>query len=124
MTYTTGGITVEMALGMVTGDASIGIDTLRSIEIVQGTNFDDTYDATGFGNGGHLDPALYNVGNGGTYNQFEGIGGDERSPETAARRSAISTRRLRSRSTWRLASDAGTAAGTSPRSEPTRSTAG
>ena len=44
----TGGITVDLAAGTVTGDASVGTDTLRSIEVVRGTNFADTYDATGF----------------------------------------------------------------------------
>ena len=44
----TGGITVNLAAGTVTGDASIGTDTLRSIESVRGTDFADTYDATGF----------------------------------------------------------------------------
>ena len=43
------GIAVNMAAGTVMGDASIGTDTLRSIELVRGTNFTDTYDATGFG---------------------------------------------------------------------------
>ena len=80
MTFTTGGIDVDFALGIVTGDASNGTDTLRSIEGVQGTNFADSFDATGFGDPYHLDPALYNVGNSGTfgsYNQFEGLGGDD-----------------------------------------------
>ena len=44
----TGGITVNMAAGTVVGDASVGTDTLRSIEAVRGTNFADSYDATGF----------------------------------------------------------------------------
>ncbi|KYG21639.1 hypothetical protein SE92_16370 [Bradyrhizobium sp. AT1] len=69
--FTTGSITVDMADGIVTGDASNGTDTLRSIEGVQGTNFDDTYDATGYGAGGA------NIGNNGTFNQFEGLGGDD-----------------------------------------------
>ena len=38
-----------MAAGNVVGDSQVGHDTLRSIEGVQGTNFDDTYDATNFG---------------------------------------------------------------------------
>jgi hypothetical protein len=44
----TGGITVHLAAGTLTGDASIGTDTLRSIEAISGTNFDDYFDATGF----------------------------------------------------------------------------
>ncbi len=70
--FTTGGVTVNMAAGTATGDASIGTDTLRSIEGVQGTNFADHYDATGYGAAGAL-----NVGNNGNFNQFEGLGGDD-----------------------------------------------
>ena len=45
---TTSGITVHLAAGTVTGDATVGTDTLLSVEAVRGTNFADTYDATGF----------------------------------------------------------------------------
>ncbi|MHC4050467.1 VCBS domain-containing protein [Bradyrhizobium sp. 25ACV] len=69
--FITGSITVDMAAGIVTGDASNGTDTLRSIEGIQGTNFDDTYDATGYGASGA------NIGNNGTFNQFEGLSGDD-----------------------------------------------
>ena len=31
-----------------TGDASVGTDTLRSIEFIRGSNFVDVYDARGF----------------------------------------------------------------------------
>ena len=72
LTYTTGAISVDMASGTVVGDASTGTDTLRSIEGVQGTIFDDTYVATGYGVAGAL-----NVGNNGTFNQFEGMGGND-----------------------------------------------
>ncbi|MEZ2144669.1 VCBS domain-containing protein [Bradyrhizobium sp. DN5] len=68
----TGGVTVDMAAGTATGDASIGSDTLRSIEGIQGTGYADSYDATGYGQNG-----ASNVGNNGTYNQFEGLGGDD-----------------------------------------------
>ena len=44
----TGAIIVDMASGIVFGDPSVGSDTLRSIETVRGTDFDDTYFATGF----------------------------------------------------------------------------
>ena len=77
LTYTTGGVSVDLVDGIVTGDASTGTDTLRSIESVQGTNFNDTFDATNFGAAGYLDPLLFNVGNNGTYNQFEGWDGDD-----------------------------------------------
>ncbi len=66
----TGGISVNMTTGVVTGDASVGTDTLRSIESVRGTNFADSYNATGFGSGA-------NVGNNGTFNEFEGMGGND-----------------------------------------------
>ncbi|MGL3111436.1 VCBS domain-containing protein [Bradyrhizobium sp. BR 1432] len=68
----TGGVTVDMAAGTATGDASIGSDTLRSIEGIQGTGYADSYDATGYGQNG-----ASNVGNNGSYNQFEGLGGDD-----------------------------------------------
>jgi hypothetical protein len=68
----TGGITVDMAAGTVTGDSSIGTDTLRSIEGIQGTVNNDTYVATGYGTGSAL-----NVGNNGNFNQFEGLGGND-----------------------------------------------
>ena len=77
MTHTTGGISVDFTLGIVTGDASNGVDTLRGFEGVQGTNFADSFDATGFGNSDHLNAMLFNVGNNGTYNQFEGLAGND-----------------------------------------------
>jgi VCBS repeat-containing protein len=70
--FSTGAITVNMGAGTVTGDASVGTDTLRSIEAVQGTNFNDVFDASTFGTAGAL-----NIGNNGTFNQFEGIGGND-----------------------------------------------
>jgi len=71
-TAITAGITVDMAMGTVTGDASLGTDTLRSIESIVATNFDDAYVATGYGSAGAL-----NVGNLGTINQFQGLGGND-----------------------------------------------
>ena len=70
--FSTGPVTVDMGAGTVTGDASIGSDTLRSIEAVQGTNFNDTFDASTFGTG-----TAQNIGNNGTFNQFEGLGGND-----------------------------------------------
>jgi hypothetical protein len=69
-TAVTTGIHVDMAAGFVTGDAAIGADTLRQVESVRGTNFADTYIATGFGSGA-------NVGSLGTLNEFEGLGGND-----------------------------------------------
>ena len=45
------GVAVELAAGRVTSPSS-GTDTLRSIENVQGSMFDDVYDARGFVGGG------------------------------------------------------------------------
>ncbi|OQW55470.1 MAG: hypothetical protein A4S14_12520 [Proteobacteria bacterium SG_bin9] len=74
---TTSGITVNMASGTVTGDSTVGTDTLRSVEAVRGTNFDDVYVATGFGLAGALNPAVNNVGSNGTFNEFGGSGGND-----------------------------------------------
>ena len=68
----TGGISVNLATGDVIGDASVGHDTLRSIELVRGTQFDDTYTAAGYGA-----PGALNVSDTGTFNQFEGMGGND-----------------------------------------------
>jgi len=77
----TSGISVDMAAGIVTGDAAVGIDTLRAIESVRGTNFADVYDATGGdgagGNPGFGAPGALNIGSNGTFNEFEGLGGDD-----------------------------------------------
>jgi VCBS repeat-containing protein len=70
------GIAVNMAAGSVTG-AHTGTDTLRRVEGVGGTEFADTYVATNFGAVGFLDPNSNNVGDFGTFNQFEGAGGDD-----------------------------------------------
>ena len=74
----TGAINVQLAAGTVTGNASIGVDTLRSIEFVTGTNFADIFNATGFSamsaNSGSIIPG---AGSAGTFNEFEGRGGDD-----------------------------------------------
>jgi len=71
------GIHVDMALGAVTGDVAIGADTLRSVEAIRGTNFADSYDASNFGAAGFLNTTTDNVGNFGTLNEFEGMGGND-----------------------------------------------
>jgi Ca2+-binding RTX toxin-like protein len=68
---TASGIHVNLAAGVVQGDATVGTDTLRSIEAVRGTDLADTFDATGFGAGST------NGGSLGTLNQFEGMGGGD-----------------------------------------------
>jgi VCBS repeat-containing protein len=67
----TGPVSINLAAGTVTGDASVGSDTLRSIEIVRGSNFDDTYNAVGFSG------ASANAGSAGAFNIFEGVGGND-----------------------------------------------
>src|SRR4029079_10705714 len=80
---TTGGITINMAAGTVIGDASVGHDTLRSIEAVRATDFADTYNASGFTttsiNGPNVGDAGFAIISGvqQAFNEFEGIGGDD-----------------------------------------------
>ena len=68
---TVSGITVNLAAGTVVGDASIGTDTLQAVEGIRGTNFADTYDATGFSG------TSTNAGSIGTFNNFDGQGGND-----------------------------------------------
>jgi Ca2+-binding RTX toxin-like protein len=70
------GITVDLAGGNVNGvDATaigfIGHDTLLSIESIIGTNANDIFNAAGF------DASSTNGGSNGTFNSFEGVGGDD-----------------------------------------------
>ena len=71
----TSGIAVNMQTGTVDGrdptDATVGHDTLRSIEIVKGTNLDDIYDARGFSG------TSTNAGSDGQWNKFQGNGGND-----------------------------------------------
>ena len=69
----TSGVIVNLALGTATGDASIGADTLRNIEGVQGTMLADSFNATGYGQAGALNVSTSN----GNFNQFEGLGGND-----------------------------------------------
>src|SRR5262249_19484864 len=77
----TSGISVNLALGIVHGDAAIGTDKMAGIESIRGTNFADTFDATGGdgpgGNPGFGELGAPNVGSNGTLNEFEGRGGDD-----------------------------------------------
>ncbi|NML15005.1 calcium-binding protein [Azohydromonas caseinilytica] len=45
----TAGVTVRLAEGIVSGNASVGTDTLREVEHIVGSNHADTYTAVGFG---------------------------------------------------------------------------
>jgi Ca2+-binding RTX toxin-like protein len=67
----TSGITVNLAQGIVAGDASVGTDTLRQVEMIQGTQYADIYDARGFSQ------TSVNAGDIGDFNTFEGRGGND-----------------------------------------------
>lgn len=87
--YGTAAIVVNLAAGTVTGDASVGADTLRNIENITGTNSADTFDATGYGatsTNKHFLGEDWNVfqplggndlivGNGRTILNYSGVGG-------------------------------------------------
>ncbi len=71
------GISVNLAAGIVAGDVRIGTDTLRSVEAVRGTDFADTFDATGFtATSTNAGSAGVNA-SGAAFNEFEGLGGDD-----------------------------------------------
>jgi Ca2+-binding RTX toxin-like protein len=66
------GINVDLANGIVIGDpATMGTDTLRSVEGVRGSYLADAYNAIGFSN------LSLNAGSSGTFNEFEGMAGDD-----------------------------------------------
>src|SRR5439155_13877201 len=69
----TSGVSVNMAAGTASGDASIGTDTLRNIEGMQGTMLADSYSATGYGLTGAANVSTSN----GNFNQFEGLGAND-----------------------------------------------
>jgi Ca2+-binding RTX toxin-like protein len=69
----TQGVTVNLASGAVVGDEYyLGNDKLLGIESVVGTILADTYDATGFSG------TSANAGSYGSFNEFQGRGGDDR----------------------------------------------
>lgn len=67
---TQAGIVVLMAAGQVTGDEQIGTDSLNGIEVIRGTKFSDTYNAAGM-------TASSPNATGGSFNEFEGLGGND-----------------------------------------------
>jgi Ca2+-binding RTX toxin-like protein len=74
---TVAGISVDLAAGMVTGDATVGTDSLRSVEAIRGTDFADTFDATGFtASSSNAGSAGVNA-SGAAFNEFEGLGGND-----------------------------------------------
>jgi len=74
---TTGGVTVSLAAGTATGDASVGTDTLRSVEAVRGSNFADIYDARDFAAGSPNAGSAGVNANGAAFNEFEGMSGND-----------------------------------------------
>src|SRR5581483_8007049 len=64
-------INVQLAAGDVFGGVNTGHDTLHSVEAVSGTDFADTYNAVGFSG------SSANAGSSGTFNRFEGRGGND-----------------------------------------------
>src|SRR5262249_38123973 len=75
----TGPITVNLAAGTVTGDNSVGVDTLRGIESVRGSDFADTFNAVGYTASYAASPSTNSDDAfiGGTFNSFEGMGGND-----------------------------------------------
>jgi Ca2+-binding RTX toxin-like protein len=75
----TGAINVQLASGVVVGanvgSNPAGTDTLKSIELVTGTNFDDTFNATGFSASSANAGSSVTTNTGGFFNEFEGLGG-------------------------------------------------
>jgi len=66
------GITVDLDEGIVMGDLiAVGTDTLRGVEAVRGSHLADTYDARDFSS------ASTNAGSFGSFNDFEGMAGDD-----------------------------------------------
>ena len=79
--HATGPIDVELAAGTVTDIGSnptgIGFDTLRSIELVTGSNAADIFNATGFSATSINAGSTVTANTLGLFNEFEGRGGDD-----------------------------------------------
>ena len=82
-THAIGAVDVQLASGIVTKHtngvepAVAGADTLRSIELVTGTMFADVYNAFGFSKDSANSGSTVNANVNGTFNEFEGLGGDD-----------------------------------------------
>ena len=72
----TGSIYVDLTSGVVSGDASVGVDSLRSIETIRGTNFGDTYVASGYKTPAPISPLDIPIFSS-VSNTFEGGGGND-----------------------------------------------
>jgi Ca2+-binding RTX toxin-like protein len=91
-TNATGGITADLTAGTVSG-AGVGTDLLLGVERIRGSNFADTYNATGFNAGVSPQPGTSPL-----FNEFEGMAATTPSPATDIHGCPISTRRPPSRS--------------------------
>ena len=80
-THATGPVDVELAAGTVTdvgvNPTGIGQDTLRSIELVTGSNYDDVYNATGFSANSTNAGSAVTSNTLGLFNEFEGRAGND-----------------------------------------------
>src|SRR5215510_13258803 len=70
-TDATGGITANLTAGIVSG-AGVGTDLVIGVERIRGSNFADTYIATGFNAGVSPQPGTSPL-----FNEFEGMGGND-----------------------------------------------
>ena len=70
-------IDVQLAAGDVFGGVNTGHDTLRSVEGVSGTNFNDTFNALGFTASSTNAGSAGVNGTGDAFNRFEGRDGDD-----------------------------------------------
>src|SRR4029077_19954566 len=80
----TGPINVQLADGTVSGNSSVGTDTLRSVEFIKGTNSPDTFNAgpttnnpNGFSKSSTNAGSTVTFDTVGTFNSFEGLGGND-----------------------------------------------
>ena len=80
-THASGPIDVQLAAGIVAGtglgQSGVGVDTLHSIEMVTGTAYDDTFDATGFSAASANAGSIITANTEGFFNEFEGRGGND-----------------------------------------------
>ena len=76
-TNASGPIDVQLASGIVTGNASVGTDKLRSIELVTGSKYADTYNAVGFSSTSNNAGSTVAPNVAGMFNEFEGRDGDD-----------------------------------------------
>lgn len=63
-------MTINLQAGTASGDASVGTDTYVGVNSATGSNFNDTYNAAGF-------TGITSAGSFGTFNLFEGLGGND-----------------------------------------------